>query len=134
MGYGRHSPGPSCHCTGHCCFTAAHPGQAPDTIFVLHQSKEILFSYCASLRSQPHRSINLHYQCLVPGCACQVNPSALLMCLECWNPEMNTTWASANRLVVECSYVGNWLVTRVGLLWKMTCVLEAHGNIRVTIW
>lgn len=77
---GHQSPGPSCHCTGHCCFTRAHPGQAPDAIFVLHPSKEIRFSCCDSLRSQLHRSIDLHYQCLVPVCACQVSPSIPLMC------------------------------------------------------
>lgn len=113
-----------------CCFTRAHTGRAPET-FVLHQSKEILFFHCASLRSQPQKNIDFHYQYFIPICACQVSPATLLMCPSIVESRDEHCLGSGQYLQVGCSYLGCQLVIRVccqgkyATFWRHMKILES---------
>ena len=123
--------GPHCQGSGHCCFSGAHADQAPETILVLSQSKEILPLF---LSWQSEVSAPKEQWLARPMCACRVGLRISRCIQEYWNPELNTTWASACYLQVGGSYLENWLVTRVWLSWKMSHVLETQENSSITVW
>lgn len=145
VGYGRHSGimWPWCRCRRRpqpwpfltvqwpLPLLWTHAGQAPETPFILYQSRRFsLFSYDGTELSGPKRSTDLHYQ----GVPVRSGLPLSRCTQQCWNTEMKTAWVSVRYLQLGCSHLGDWLVARMWLLWKINYVLETQVNFRITIW